>query len=86
MIISKVLSKHQVTLPNQAVKALHLHKGDLLKCEIKKGEIRFKPVTVEETFTEEELDRMEKLAKDPKNKGKIFDDVQGALKYLDSLK
>lgn len=86
MILSKILTKYQLTLPKEAVKALHLRKGDMLKCEIGKNQILFKPVVIEEPYTEEELDKLEKLANDPANKGKSFDSVSEALKHLDSLK
>lgn len=85
MILSKVLSKHQITLPKEAVKALHVRTGDMLKCEIGRNQVLFKPVVIEEPYTEEELDKLEKLANDPRNKGKKFDNVSDALKHLHGL-
>lgn len=85
MILSKVLSKYQITIPKEVVHLLHIHKGDFLKCEVQKDKIVFAPVVVEETYTQEELKKFVKLYKDPKNKGKVFHDVKDALNYLKTL-
>ena len=61
MILSKVLSKYQITLPKEAVRALRLDKGDLLKCQIGRLSVSFTPVVVEEPYTEEELQKFTKL-------------------------
>ncbi len=86
MVLSKVLSKYQITLPKEAVKALHIQKGSYLRCDVQKGRISFVPVIVEEAFSEEELKKFEKLARDPKNRGSRFSSREEALKHLDSLR
>jgi bifunctional DNA-binding transcriptional regulator/antitoxin component of YhaV-PrlF toxin-antitoxin module len=85
MILSKVLSKFQVTLPKEAVKALHIEKGHVLKCTVEKGGVLFRPVIVEEAYAEEELKKFDRLYNDPKNKGKSFKTRAGAMAYLKSL-
>ena len=85
MILSKVLSKYQLTLPKEAVKALHIHKGDLLKCQVQNERIVFTPMVVEEPYSEEELRKFDKLYNDPKNRGKRFHSTREAIKYLESL-
>jgi len=86
MILSKVLSKYQITLPKQAVKALHIQKGNVLKCTVEKGGVLFRPVIVEEAYTEEELKKFHRLYNDPKNKGKSYATKEEALAHLDRLK
>ena len=85
MILSKVLSKNQLTLPKEVVKALHIQKGALLKCQVENQKIILTPVIVEEPFTEEEFKKLEKLYKDPKNKGKTFHSAAEAIRYLNRL-
>ena len=86
MVLSKVLSKYQITLPKEAVRALHIRKGSFLKCNIEKGSISFVPVVVEEAYSEEELRQFEKLCRDPKNRGPKFSSKEKALEYLKSLR
>ncbi len=86
MILSKVLSKYQITLPKEAVRALHIRKGSFLKCRIDKGGVSFVPVVVEEAYSEEQLQKFEKLCHDPRNAGRKFSSKEKALKYLKSLR
>ena len=46
MILRKVLSKYQVTLPREVVKTLHIGRGDFLQCEVKDRRIVLSPVQV----------------------------------------
>lgn len=86
MILSKILSKYQITLPKQAVQALHLHKGDVLRCRIEKGEISFAPVVIEEAYSDEDLKKFDELYNDPKNKGKVYRTSSQALGHLKRLR
>ncbi len=86
MILSKVLSKFQITLPKEVVKALHIEKGHVLKCTVEKGGVLFRPVVLEEAYTEEELEKFHKLYNDPKNNGKSYGTKEDALAHLDRLK
>lgn len=85
MILSKVLSKYQITLPKEAVRALHIHKGDVLKCEIGNGSVFFKPVVVEESYSEGELKKFDELYNHPKNKGKVYRSEAEAMTHLKRL-
>ncbi len=46
MILRKVLSKYQVTLPKEAVKTLRIQRGDILQCEVRDRRIVLSPVEV----------------------------------------
>ncbi len=86
MILSKVLSKYQLTLPKEVVRALHIHKGDLLKCQVQSERIVLTPMVVEEPYSEEELKKFDKLYNDPKNKGKVYKTRAEAMEHLRKLK
>ena len=86
MILSKVLSKYQITLPKEVVMALHIGKGDVLKCEIYQGKVLFSPVIVEEAYSEEDLKEFNELYNHPQNKGKIYSSKEEALKHLKRLR
>lgn len=86
MILSKVLSKYQITLPKEVVMALHIGKGDVLKCEIHNGKVLFSPVIVEEPYSEEDLQKFDELYNHPKNKGKVYRTQEEALKHLRHLR
>ena len=85
MVLSKVLSKYQITLPKEVVRQLHITKGDLLKCEARDGRISLTPVTVEESYSEEELKKFETLYSDPKNSGRVYHKKSEALAHLKRL-
>ncbi len=85
MILSKILSKYQITLPKEAVEALHLHKGDVLKCKIEGRSVSFVPVVVEEPYSEEELRKFSDLYNSPKNKGKTYRTTSEAMGHLRRL-
>ncbi len=85
MILSKVLSKYQITLPKQAVLALHIEKGDVLKCTVEKGCISFVPVVVDELYSDEELRKFDRLYNDPKNKGNVYHTKKEAMDHLKRL-
>ncbi len=46
MMIRKVLSKYQITLPKEAVRLLRIQRGDLLQCEVKDRRIVLSPVQI----------------------------------------
>ncbi len=46
MMLRKVLSKYQITLPKEVVKNLNIRQGDLLQCEVEKRRIVLSPVQV----------------------------------------
>ena len=76
----------QITIPKKFLKIISFDsKSDYFDVELKDDTIVLKPVTVEPKFTEEELDKIEKLFKDPKNKGKIYSSGKEALKALEKM-
>lgn len=85
MVLSKILSKYQITLPKQAVQALGLHKGDILKCTIERGRVAFSPVVVDELYSDADLQSFERLYNDPKNKGKAHRSKAAAMEHLKKL-
>ena len=85
MILSKVLSKYQITLPKQVVDALRIHKGDVLRCVVEGGRVSFAPVVVDELYSNDELKQFDKLYNDPKNKGKVYSTKSGAMEHLKRL-
>ncbi len=46
MILRKVLSKYQITLPRDAVKMLRIRRGDLLQCQVRDRSIVLSPVEI----------------------------------------
>jgi len=85
MILSKVLSKYQITLPKEAVKALHISKGDVLKCSVEKNSVSFAPVLVEDPYSEEDLKKFDELYNDPQNQGKKYKTKAEAAAHLKRL-
>lgn len=73
----------QITLPKEFLKRIGFDpKSDYFDIELKNDTIVLKPVTMEAKFTEEELRKIEKLFKDPKNKGKVYSSSKDGLRAL----
>jgi len=73
----------QITIPKEFLKQIGFDpKSDYFDIELKNDTIVLKPVTMEPKFTEEELQKIEKLFKYPKNKGKVYASSKEALKAL----
>ena len=85
MILSKVLSKYQITLPKKAVQSLQIHQGDMLRCVVERGRVSFAPVVVDELYSDEDLNQFDKLYNDPKNKGKVYRKKSKAMEHLKKL-
>jgi bifunctional DNA-binding transcriptional regulator/antitoxin component of YhaV-PrlF toxin-antitoxin module len=85
MILSKVLSKYQITLPKEIVKSLRIKKGYILKCEVKSGSIVMTPVVLEEAYSKGDLESFRRMYQDPKNSGKIYTSKHKAMEHLKSL-
>ena len=77
MSLSKVLSKNQVTLPREAVRALHLSKGDLLRCEVKDRQLVFTPVRL----PEQGLEALDEISRKWERLGITEDDVAQAIRW-----
>lgn len=73
----------QVTIPKKFLRRIGFDlESDYFDIELKDDTIVLKPVTIEPKYTKEELDKIERLFKDPKNKGKIYSSTKEALKAL----
>ena len=73
----------QITIPKEFLKQIGFDpNSDYFDIELKDDTIVLKPVTVEPKYTKEELNKIEKLFKDPKNKGKVYKSSKEALKAL----
>lgn len=73
----------QVTIPKEYLKRIGFDPtSDYFDIELKDDTIVLKPVTVEPKYTKEELEKIEKLFKEPKNKGKVHKSTKEALEAL----
>ncbi len=86
MILSKVLSKYQVTLPRKIVQALRIKKGHVMSCCVQDGAVVLTPVVVEEPYSEDDLKTFETLYQNPKNKGAVYSTRKEALAHLKRLR
>lgn len=89
-LIRPIGKRNQVTIPVQLLKGLRLHPGDFVGFSSRREGILLKPVEVvekEETWTQEELDTMERQLTEQTRKKEYtrFPDSQSALKYLRKL-
>lgn len=72
MNLVKVKDKYQVTIPEDIREKLHCEVGELLSVTLHGNEIVLKPMAIEEKYSEEEIDALERLFKSPRNRGKIM--------------
>lgn len=86
MVLSKVLSKYQITLPKEVVRSLDIHKGEYLKCAVRGRSISLTPVSIEETYSEEDIRTFHTLYSHPANRGKVYKNKTEALAHLKHLR
>jgi bifunctional DNA-binding transcriptional regulator/antitoxin component of YhaV-PrlF toxin-antitoxin module len=73
----------QITIPKDFLNRIGFDlKKDYFDIELEDSIIKLKPVTVEPKYTQEELDKIETLFNDPKNKGEVYLSSKKALKAL----
>ena len=72
MELVKVKDKYQITIPEDIRKKVHCKIGELLSVALHGNEIVLKPMVVEEKYSEDELNTLEKLFKSPHNRGKMM--------------
>jgi len=72
MSLVKIKDKYQVTIPEDVRKKIHCEVGELLSITLHGDEIVLKPMVVEEKYSEEEIDTLEKVFKSPHNRGRIM--------------
>ena len=72
MNLVKIKDKYQVTIPEEIREKLHCEVGELLSVTLHGTEIVLKPMAIEEKYSEEELNALERLFKRPRNRGKIM--------------
>lgn len=85
--IVKVSTNGQITIPFRIRKKLHLDEYPFVSIIPTKDGAFICPVEVKSKspYTKEELQKIEKLASDENNKGKIFSSSKEAIDHLKSL-
>src|SRR3989338_146362 len=81
----KFQSKGQLTLPKQVSVQFHLAKGDVLKCEIKGSHIILTPVDLEERYSEQDLQAIDKIVESGKGKGAALTSDKDIDKYIGKM-
>lgn len=84
MSLVKVKDKYQVTIPENIRNKIHCEIGELLDVSVKGSAIVLKPMVVEERYSDDELEALEKAFKSPRNRGKIMT-ADEFKKYQESL-
>ena len=72
MNLVKIRDKYQITIPENVRKKLHCEVGGLLSISLRGSEIVLKPMAIEEKYSEEELNTLERLFKNARNRGRIM--------------
>lgn len=79
MMLRKVLSKYQITLPKEVVKTLNIRQGDLLQCEVEKRRIVFSPVQV--TSREKGLALLDRISRKWDRLGITEKEIEAAVRW-----
>lgn len=72
MNLVKIKDKYQITIPEYIRKRMHCEVGELLNVSLHGDEIVLKPMTVEEKYSENELNTLERIFKSPHNRSRIM--------------
>ena len=72
MNLVKIKDKYQITIPEDIRKKVHYEVGELLNISLHGDEIVLKPMIVEEKYSENEINALERIFKSPHNRSKIM--------------
>jgi AbrB family looped-hinge helix DNA binding protein len=71
MTITKLKAKNQITIPKEVVKRLNLKPEELFCVDVEDNYIKLIPVDVEPRYTPEELQVIERIVQEQKDKAKV---------------
>ncbi len=70
MLLRRIKSKNQLTIPNELMKKLDLTQNDIVEFSIEEDFIKVTPVQVESRYTPEELKAIDDIVEKEKQAGK----------------
>ena len=70
MLLRRIKSKNQLTIPNELMKKLDLTLNDIVEFSLEDDFIKVTPVQVEPRYTPEELKAMDDIVEEEKKAGK----------------
>ncbi len=70
MLLRRIKTKNQLTIPNELMKKLDLTQNDIVEFSLEDDYIKVTPVQVESRYTPEELKAMDDIVEKEKNEGK----------------
>ena len=70
MLLRRIKSKNQLTIPNELMKKLDLTQNDIVEFSLEENFIKVTPVQVESRYTPEELKAMDDIVEKEKKAGK----------------
>ena len=70
MLLRRIKSKNQLTIPNELMKKLDLTQNDIVEFSLEENFINVTPVQVESRYTPEELKAMDDIVEKEKKAGK----------------
>jgi bifunctional DNA-binding transcriptional regulator/antitoxin component of YhaV-PrlF toxin-antitoxin module len=85
--VVKISPRGAITIPVKYRKSLKLDHNSFIGIQATKEGVLLRPVEIKEKdgYTKEELQKIEQLSNDKKNKGKNFSSSKEAMKHLRSL-
>ncbi len=86
MTLTKLKTKNQLTIPKRVLDKLNLGPSGLFSVEIQGNCIRLIPVEVEPRYTCEELDRIDHIVEEEKEKAKTVKAGKEFSDYIQSLR
>ena len=84
MGIVKIREKFQVTIPEDVRAKVPCHVGEYVDVEVENSKIVIHPMVLEEKYSEVEVNALEKMFKDPQNRGKVMS-AKEFKKYQETL-
>ena len=83
MIITKLKTKNQITLPKEVVKKLNLKPNELFTVDIEGNCIKLIPVELEPKYTPQDLNAIDKIVEKEKDKART---VKAGKEFSDYIK
>lgn len=85
MIITRMKAKNQLTIPSQIVKRMKLRPDELFSIDVRDNFIKLTPVEIESKYSVEDLETINKIVKEQKNKAKIVKPGKAFSRYIKKI-
>ncbi len=85
MVITRLKTKNQVTIPKEIIKRLHLKQNELFQVDVGTNFIKLIPVEIKPRYTQKELKAVDKIVEKEKKRAKTIKPDKEFSHYINKI-